>query len=413
MKKTSALLLALLLMLASVLAGCSSSEKKAEAEGKGTISFIHWRGEDTEVFNQLIEKFQKENPGIKVKMTVYPSEQYSPQTLLRDGSSGDVFASTPGSQYEMLKKGNFYEDLSKEKFVKNFDKKMIEAGKDKGNQLALPLQLVYNQPIYNAGLFEKLGLEPAKDWEGFLELCQTLKDNGYVPIAFPGADIGPGQLMNSMVMNNATDEKIFDKLMKGEAKLTDEWWVKTLTQFKELNDKGYIQKDSLGTKHEAAIAMVAQEKAAMLASGSYAMANIKSLNPDIKLNILAPITVSADEAKYEGVHTTTFMLGINKLSKKKEMARKFVEFLTEKENAETYANKTSQHVTVKDVNYESPELKATSEWMNKKTRFQPRYLIPDLDVEKAVLASIQSVIGGESPEKAAEKAQKIVDQKTK
>ncbi|PLR85601.1 ABC transporter substrate-binding protein [Bacillus canaveralius] len=411
MKKIGSLLIAVLLTVSGVLAGCSSKETGADSKSK-TISFMHWRGEDKDAFEELIKKFTEET-GIKVEMAIYPSEQYPVQTVLRDGSTGDVFASNPGYQLQSLKKLGFYEDLSGEKFLDNFDPKLIEIGNVEGKQLAVPLQLVFNQPVYNQTLFEELGLEPAKDWEGFLKLCQTLKDNGYIPIAFPGADIGSGQFMNSMMMNNAPDEKIFDKLMSGKAKLTEEWWIKTLEQFKELADKEYIQKDSLGTKHDAAIALVAQEKAAMLATGSYAIASIRNLNPDIKLGLLAPITVPEDKAKYEGIHTTTFLLGVNKNSRKKEEAKKFIEFLSRPENASAYANQTSQHVTVKDVSYESEDLNNIVDWTTKKTRFQPRYLIPDENVEKAVLSSIQAVLGGESPGKAAEAAQAIVNQHIK
>ena len=113
---------------------------------------------------------------------------------------------------------------------------------------------------------------------------------------------------------------------------------------------------------------------------------------------------------WEGIHTTTFMLAVNSKSSKKEAAKKFVSFLSEKENAEEYANKTSQHVTVNDVEYTSEELKSAEEWFEKNTRFQPRYLIPNANVEKAVIASIQAVLNGTDPVKAAEDSQKIVDQ---
>ncbi|EDL64908.1 extracellular solute-binding protein, family 1 [Bacillus sp. SG-1] len=400
-----------ILMISSALAGCSSSESGA-ASGKKEISFIHWRGEDSEAFKELISRFEEENPDIKVEMTVYPSEKYqsTAQTLLRDGSTGDVFTAFPGSQFEIIKKAGLFEDLTGEDLIGNFNENLLAAGQSDGKQLALPLQLVYNQPVYNKTLFDELGLEPAEDWEGFLELCETLKENGYTPIAFPGADIGPGQMMNSMMMNNAP-EGVFGELMNGETELTEDWWVKTLTQFQELMDKGYIGEDALGMKHEGAIAQVAQEEAAMLASGSYAMANVKELNPDIELGLLAPITVSADEAQYEGIHTTTFMLAVNSMSQNKEEAKKFIDFLSQPENAEFYANETGQFLTIPGVNYESESLKAAADWMDKNTRFQPRYLIPDADVEKAVIASIQNVLSGEDPEAAAQQAQEIVNQK--
>lgn len=416
MKRYSILKTATVLLMSLALAACNSesseSTDKSGNDSTKKISFIHWRGEDTEVFKELITKFESENTNITVDMTVYPSEQYqtTAQTLLRDGSTGDVFAAFPGSQFEAINRAELFTDLTDEPFVDNFNENLILAGQYEDKQLALPLQLVYNQPIYNEGIFDELGLTPPEDWEGFLELCETLKENGYIPIAFPGADIGAGQFMNSMMMNNAPDEDIVRKVENGEAKLTDKWWVKTLEQFKELSDKGYFQKDSIGTNHDGAIALVAQEKAAMLATGSYAMASIKGQNPDVKLNLLAPITVSASESIWEGIHTTTFMLGVNAKSSKQEEAKKFIEFLSDPENATVYANGTRQHLTVNGVEYTSEELMDTAVWMEKNTRFQPRYLFSKQDIMNASTGSIQAVISGTEPQKAAEEAQKIVDQ---
>lgn len=417
MKKWFAIALASLLTL-GMLAGCGS---KSDSNGDSSkaknvkLSFIHWRGEDTKVFNELISQFEQENPGITVEMNVFPSEQYlaSAQSKLLDGSSGDVFAAYPGAQYNSIQQAGLYEDLSGSSFITNFTANLIEAGQTDGKQYAIPYQLVYNQPVYNKKIFEKLGLDIPADWDSFLEVAQKLKDNGYIPIAFPGADIGPGQFMNTMMMNNNTDEDIWTKVESGEAKVTDEWWVKTLTQFKELNDKGYFQKDSLGTKKDTASVLFAQEKAAMLATGSYMMSSNIQQNPNLEQGLLAPITVSKDEAVFEGIHTTTFMLGVNARSEHKEEAKRFIEFLSKPEVASKYANETGQLVTVKGVTYSTKELQESAEWMNKKTRFQPRYLISNANIEKAVVSSIQSVLAGKDPAAAAKDAQAIVDQNLK
>lgn len=416
------------LALTLLVAGCgnsgssnsSSSAKNDSASKVETdkpkenvkISFLHWRGEDVKVFDELIAAFEAENPHIKVEMNVMPSEQYlsSAQAKLLDGSVGDVFASFPGAQFATFLKGGFYTDLSDVEFKDNYSENLIKAGQSDGKQYAFPYQLVYNQPVYNKKIFEELQLTLPNDWEGFLALCETLKQNGYIPIAFPGADIGPGQFLNSMMMNNNTDEEIWDKVETGNAKLTDDWFVKTLSQFKELQDKGYFQDDSLGTSKDIAGALFAQEKAAMLATGSYMMASNKELNPDLEQGLLAPITVSADEAVYEGIHTTTFMLGVNSKSKHQEEAKQFLAFLSQKEHAEKYANDTGQLVTLNDISYTTPELEESAKWVSKHTRFHPRYLIQDAAIEKAVTNSIQMVVAGTDPVKAAEEAQKIVDQ---
>lgn len=393
----------------------SEGPKATKTEEKVKISFIHWRGEDTKIFEKLIADFESKNPNITVEMNVYPSEQYlaSIQAKLMDGSFGDVFASFPGAQFNTLYNAGLYEDLSGSDFADNFNENLIKAGQRDGKQYGFPYQLVYNQPVYNKDIFEKLNLTPPNDWEGFLALCEELKNNGYIPIAFPGADIGPGQFLNSMMMNNNTDEEVWSKVESGEEKLTNDWFVKTLSQVKELSDKGYFQSDSLGTSKDIAGSLFATEKAAMLATGSYMMASNVEQNPELKQGLLAPITVSADEAVFEGIHTTTFLLGVNAKSNKKEAAKTFIAFLSEKDNAELYANETGQLVTIQDVTYSTPELEESGTWMDRYTRFHPRYLIENANIEKAVTSSLQRVISGTSPEEAAKAAQEIVDQNVK
>lgn len=418
MKKKSFSLLAGMLTLLLILTGCAGESGGSDSSGEGsgdktTISFMHWRNEDKAVFDEIIAEFEEANPDIAVEMNIYPSDQYqaTAQRMLQEGSTGDVFTSFPGAQFESLQKAGIFTDLTDEEFVSKFDENLISVGQKDGKQMALPYQLVFNIPVYNKGIFEELGLEVPKSWTEFQEMADTLLENGITPIAFPGADIGPNQFMNSMMMNNALDEDVFAKLQSGEESLTNEWWVKTLEDFQLLEQKGYIQKNALGTNADSAMAMVANEEAAMIATGSYHMASIMGLNPDLQLDLLAPITVEESEAVYEGINTATFMLAVNSKSEKQEQAKKFIDFLSEPEIASKYANGTGQHLTVTDVNYESEELKNTAYWIDeKKTRFQPRFLITNAQIEDAVLSSIENVLGGEDPMAAAEAAQKIVDE---
>lgn len=396
-----------------VLAGCAGESSNSGNEDSTQISFIHWRGEDKDVFDEIIAQFEEENPNITVEMTIYPSEQYQAtgQRMLQDGSTGDVFTSFPGAQFEAIHSAGFFEDLTDEDFISNFDEGSISVGQKDGQQFALPYQLVFNMPIYNKGMFDELGLEVPKSWSEFQEMGDTLLENGITPIAFPGADIGPNQFMNSMMMNNAPDEDIFEKLQNGEESLTNEWWVKTLEDFQLLEEKGYIQEDALGTNQDSAMAMVANEEAAMLATGSYHMASLLELNPDLELDLMAPITVEEDEAQYEGIHTATFLLAVNSNSEKKEEAKQFIEYLSQPEVASKYANETGQHLTVTGVEYESEVLQNTSYWIDERnTRFQPRFLITNAQIEAAVLSSIENVLGGEDPMAAAEQAQQIVEE---
>lgn len=411
-------LLILLAMLTVIIAGCgknsSTSSDSSDSSKKVTINFTHWRGEDTKAFDSIIEQFEKKNPNIHVEMTVFPSDSYQSQIQgsLLSGEGIDVFASFPGSQFETIRKANGFAKLDDQNLLSKFDEKLIQAGKADNTQYALPYQLVYNIPVYNKGIFEKLNLDVPKDWNSFLKTSETLKKNGYTPILFSG-DVSPSQFINPMIMNNEPTNNALHEVETGKRKLTDEWFIKTLSQIKELNDKGYFQKDALGTKKESAAALFAQEKGAMLAQGSYMMATVKQQNPKIDQGLLAPITVNQDKAKYEGVHTTTFLLGVAEKSKHKEAAKKFLTFLADPKISSEYANATGQLLTVKDVKYDSPELKESAKWKDKKTVFQPRFTILNERVSKAVETSVQDVLSGMSAKKAAEKAQGEVERVAK
>ena len=403
-----------------MLGGCTLYSGGGGGGGdSSTVRFIHWRGEDSEVFGSIIQKFQEENPDIKVQQSAKPSSGYEAQlqSELQGQGGADVFATFPGSQFANLVDADVYADLSDVGWRDNFQDKFIEAGNTKfvgmndGRQLTYPYQVVFNIPVYNKGLVEQNGInmDDVNSWDAWLQMCGTLKQAGIVPILFPGADDGPGQFINPMLMNNQPSDDIWSKVEAGNAKVTEEWFVKTLSQIKTITDKGYFQNNALGTKKEGATASFAQEKGSMLAMGSYLMASIKEQNPDIEQGLTAPITVPKSQKKYDGVFTSTFMLGVSKKSQNKEAAKKFIEFLTQPDIAAEYANGTGQLLSVKDVNYKTDVLKSQEPWLEKNVLFQPRYKITKEPINEGLQTVVQDVAGGMPPEQAAKKFQGVID----
>lgn len=377
-----------------------------------TISFAHWRAEDQQVFDELIASFVEANPDAGVKQDISPSTDYQSSAIqrLRGGEVGDAFTAFRGAQFEDMVSAGLFAELGDQDFVANFSDSFVEVGQKDGTQYGLPYQVVFLMPIYNVDLFEKAGVsELPQDWDGFLALCETLKSAGVTPIAWPGGDAGnAAQLFNSMTMNNAPSEDFGTRIEAGELKVTDDWFLKALGQYAELVP--YMQKNAAGSAPEPLQQLFAQEKAGMLATGSYHIAATRALGAEFAMDLVAPITVGAGEATYEGVHNATFILGVNGSSEKQETAVAWLEHLSDPEVAGAYANGTAQHVTVEGVDYTNPDLKRIEPWLAKNTILAPRYQFFDLDVEAAVEAACVAVVGGQSPEQAAEEAQKIVDE---
>lgn len=379
--------------------------------GGGTISFLHWRGEDVAIFDEIIADFTEET-GIRVNQQALPSDAYQTQlqATLLSGEGADVFATMPGAQFTELAEADAYVPLQDEEWAGRFRDEFIAAGAQGENQFSYPYQLVFNIPVYNRGLMEQAGLNPDEinDWDGFLRMCDTLKQRDVAPIAFAG-DISPSQFINPMLMNNQPNDDIWTQVLAGEARVTDEWFVRTMSQLAELRDRDCFQRDPLGSTDEGATALFAGEDAAMLAMGSYKMATINDQNPDIEQGLLAPITVPADQKKYDGVYTSTFMLGVSKDSQNQDAAKQFIEYLTRPEPAARYANGTGQLLTLDEVEYNSPATEAQIPWLDRELLFQPRYQITNPDVAEGLETTVTDVMGGMSAEEAAQKYQDLFD----
>ncbi len=408
--------------LGTVAAACAGPGSTASGGGAveggdigGELSFAHWRAEDKAVLDQIITDFVAANKGVSIRQDISPSTDYQATALQRvkDAAIGDVFTALRGPQFSDMVKAGLFADLTGESVVDNYIPDLIADGEDGGEQLGLPYQLVFNMPLVNRDLLDKHGFsELPLSWDGFLDMCDKLKSKGITPIAFPGADSGnAGQLINGMVMNNAPSDDMFAKIESGEYQATDDWYITTLAQYAEL--RPYVQPNATGTAVEPAQQIFASEKAAMLATGSYHAASVRALEADFTMDVFTPITVAEDAMKYEGIHNTTFILGVNTASDNQATALAFIEHLSDPEVAATYANGTAQHVTVDGVEYDDRDLKALEPWLSKNTLLAPRYQFTDLDIAAAVENAAIQVIGGTSPEQAAEKAQRIVDQRRK
>lgn len=395
--------------------GGTQSRSSAPATGaaEGKVSFAHWRAEDKAAFDELIAAFTQTTPGVTVEQDITPSNDYQSQALnrLKGGSVGDVFPTFRGAQFEQFVKAGVYTDLTSSALLASYEPALLEAGKSGGKQWGVPYQVVFPMPVANTDALDKAGVSDLPDdWEGFLSLCDKLKSAGLVPLAWPGGEVGnAGQLFNSMVMNNQPADDTCAQIEQGKAKVTDDWFLTTLKQYQQLIP--YFQANATGTAVEPTQQLFASGKAAMLATGSYHIAAIRGLGAKFGVDLVAPITTTAAKARHKGTYNATFILGVNSASKVPVASTAWLTYLSDKANAAKYANNTVQHVTVADVEYTDADLKKLAPWLTKRTMLAPRFQFLNLDIRNAVEGACISVVGGASPEAAAEQAQQVVNER--
>ena len=407
--------------VAPVAAAGASNEGSAADDLKGTkITFFHWRAEDKDVIADIIKDFTAKT-GIEVEQSIKNSNDYQSQALqdILDGKPADVFTAFRGAQFFNMAKangGSVWLDLSNQPFVKNYNKNLILPGQFDGKQLGLPYQLVFNMPVVNMDLLSSLKLTLPDNINDLQRFCQTVKAKGITPIAWPGGTRGnAGQLsMNGLVMNAFPSDDAFAKIDTGAAKVTDFWMVKALQEFKDVAADCFGD-NPLAVRDDGALADFATGKALMLATGTFSMGPALKLNPALKFGLYVPITTPLGQTpKWEGIYNATFIVGVNarqKDPKKQAAAIKFVDWLSQKDNASKYANGTSQHSTVLGVPYVKQELKDTGVWADKRVFLAPRFQFLNLDIRNAVEDAFLAVAGGKDAKTAAADAQAIIDQK--
>lgn len=216
MKKLIALLLAAAMMCTLVACGGNNADSttgtaadsqtvssNSGSDNKGAAKVyrvLSGSGEGVaayDVFNAVVTKYQQEvNPDFQVEYEVITSTADLWQKLQMYYTANtlpDIFAISNGTlSEEMISKGKLVNmtDLLKE--VSHYDdvaSSMVDYFTSSDGQMyMIPSTFSGEFFVYRTATFDKYNLEVPTTWEEFLDVCQTLKDNGEVAYVMRGAD---------------------------------------------------------------------------------------------------------------------------------------------------------------------------------------------------------------------------------
>jgi len=369
--------LAFVLML-TLLAACGSGNDAASGGAEGgaadgskpvTLTFMSSgtkaaNGED--FILDILPKLVKEKfPNVTLETSKLPDDQYetSVRTKLAAGQGPDLFWIWPRMSsmgaVDMAKAG-YAADLSDLSFMDNISQGARDDMSYNGKVYGVANGLDFLGVYYNKELFEQVGIsEVPADWEAFLAACQKLKDAGITPIVMGDKDswyiqFGMYQIAANVVYPGEMD---FDtKLQSGERTLADEKWVKTISMYKELYDKGYIVKNSLGIGGTQAAQLFVDGKAAMAFDGTwnYLTLNAKGASDFTRGFFPLPANAAGEPTYISAATSAGFAVNAN--SPNAELAKQILEYLFDGQSPlfEAWVS-TNQSVSVyKDVplNYE-------------------------------------------------------------
>ena len=374
---------------------------------KGTIEFHHWRPEDRAVLQGIIDKYESRYPGTKINQVIMTSVDYTNLAFAKINANrkAALFVTSRGGQFNQFFAGGLLADLSNQRFMRqNVIASALTPGTVGGKVYGLPYQSLFNNPIYNAELFQKQGWKVPTTWSQTLAFCRTAKAAGFIPFAWPGATRGnAGQIINSFLMNSAPDLATLEARIlavdTGRADLTAPWFVEIANKYKAMADNGCFPANPTGYNDTVAPADFAAGKAAIYPTGTFGMSTVTRLNPSMsgKMKMMSLITTDS-RPLYQGITNNTFILSVNAKSSAtdRRIAASFMSFLAQAENAQAYAVGTSQHVSIINVDYAANvDLLNTSDIMGKKLLLAPRFLFNNVNnVRNPLEDALIAITGG-------------------
>lgn len=336
MKKRVALIPAVLLFagcMAFGTAGCGSEGKNGVVE----IEMVQYKPEAVKAFEQIEQKFnethddihltiESPNEAMTILKTSFIREDY-PDII---GIGGDI-------NYSNFLDADMFLDISDFEGVSEVKQAYLDMDKElefvpKEGVYALPYVANAAGVLYNKDMFEEHGWEIPETWSEFTALCDEIKAAGIQPMYAGYKDtwtcLAP---WNAIAVGMAPSDTC-NMVNRGETTFTEEYRNVAL-KTKEL--LSYMQKNPYAYGYNDACTAFAKGESAMYVIGSYAVPQIKSVNPDMNID---SFVFPANEDEKDNVLNSGIDLqfSVMKNTEHKEAVYEVLRFLSEDETIQIY-----------------------------------------------------------------------------
>ena len=374
MKKMAAAIGALAL-LASMLAGCGAGGDDSADAGVGTaddpvtLTFWTWQPTDAQ-WKTIYAAFQKKYPNIKIdwwRTSEMADYQKKLQTAMAGGEGPDLFGVQAGSTVEQY--GRFADDMKElaDQYMPGWDSEVAEGAVEQttdaeGKMVAMPTITSGSEYIlYNKTLLDEQGVEVPTNYDELVEANQALVSKGLMPMALGAKDGWHLDDIFVWLSNQYSEGDVYDAA-DGKKSFTDETFVKTMEAWQQMIDDGLFQDGAVGTSTypDARDNYFYARKTAFFPTGSWHVSAVLP-NDETKGTAVEQDELGMMEFPTVGDNETgpttgvDFGLCVNKDSKKKEAAMKFVEFMTTGEGQQEWINTLQGAPVATSMSVQVPE----------------------------------------------------------
>ncbi len=319
------------------------------------VEMVSYKPESVAAFEEIQKKFNESHDNIHLTINSPNEAMTILKTRFIKEDYPDIIAIGGDVNYSNFLDADLFMDVSDFEGVKNIKQSYLDMEKELE---FTPHEGIYGLPyaanaagiLYNEDMFVEHGWEIPETWDEFITLCDTIEEEGIVPIYLGFKDTWTCLAPWNALAVGLTDSDVYNQVNKGNTTFEKEYKevaekIKMLINYAEPNPYAYSYND--------ACTAFARGEAAMYTIGSYAVPQIKSVNPDMNIN---SFTFPANESKKDNVLNSGIDLNFSVMkesSEKKDAIYEVLSFLYEDETIQIYLDDQGG-ITCKEGNFKVP-----------------------------------------------------------
>lgn len=332
-------LVAGIMAAATIMSGCGNGQ---EDNGKVTIEIVQYKPEAVKVFEALEQKFNETHDDIELKIDSPNDAMTILKTRFIREDYPDIIGIGGDINYSNFLDSNMLMDISDYEGLDNIKDAYLAVDKELE---FIPMDGVYAVPymanaagvLYNKDLFDQHGWTIPTTWDEFTALCESIQDAGIQPLYFGFKDTWTCLAPWNAISVDLAPSDVCAQVNRGETTFTE--------QYREVAERTkallqYAQDDPFAYSYNDACTAFARGESAMYVIGSYAIPQIKSVNPDMNIDsFVFPASNNAEENILNSGNDLQFSIMEN--CPNKEAAYEVLDFLLEDENVQAYIDDQS------------------------------------------------------------------------
>lgn len=326
------------LMLAAVLGtvnlgGCGEEASSDRAE----VEMVCYKPEAVKAFEKIEARFNETHDDIHLTISSPNEAMTILKTRFIREDYPDIIGIGGDSNYSNFLDADLFLDISELEELEQVKKSYLQMDKElefvpQEGAYALPYAANAAGVLYNKEMFQKYGWEIPETWEEFMTLCNEIQSCGIQPLYFGFKDTWTCLAPWNALAVGLADSDICSQVNREETTFKEAYRetaekIKALLPYTEENPYAYSYND--------ACTAFARGESAMYPIGSYAIPQIKSVNPDMKID---SFVFPANDSEKENVLNSGIDLQfcVMKNTEQKEAVYEVLRFLYEDEVIQIY-----------------------------------------------------------------------------